>query len=182
MEYKGIKINIVILIIAVVLMIFFAGKFIMTKYNVEQPLLESINNVNGIENVELIDSNGKINIKITVTDDADFYQTYKNVVEITETQLAEDKGNVLINNKTSPALNDIYHKIHFSIYEGIATSQFTKMNSEIEEIAQTSGLKDFKVWIDNNNLYLKMSDGDNYLYKIISRITKNTGVGGEVSG
>ena len=175
MEYRGIKINIVIYIIIVVLIVYFSGNFIINKYNVQKPLLTEIESLENIENVQLLENNDRTKLKIKLNRNAELYDVYLNVKEIATEKIGEDNFNIIIDNQENDNLVNIYFKAHYAIFEGIATNKFTEMNEDIKEIAVKSDLKEYKLWIDSNNLYLKLADEDSAFYHIIPRNSNNRG-------
>ncbi len=175
MEYRGIKVNYVIIIVIIALIIYFTGNFIINRYNIEKPLLSEIVDIEGIKNCQLEESNGITKLIITLNNSADLYQIYHEVNNKATEKLGNDKYTIKINNKENKNLQNVYFKAHYAIFEGIATKKFTAMNENIENIAQENNLMDYKLWIDNQNIYLKLADRETVLYRIISRTGDDRG-------
>ena len=173
MEYRGIKINIVLLIIIIAMILYFTGNFIINKYNVEKPLIDEIKAIEGIEDIELNEENNKTKLKIKLTNNGDLYNVYKNVDNIASEKI--DNYEIVVNNEENNNLQLVYFKLHYSIFEGIATKKFTVMNENIKEIAEKNNLKYYNLRIDSENVYLKLADNNSVFYYIIPRNSDNRG-------
>lgn len=170
MEFKGLKINIIILVAIIVIIAFFTGKHLLEMYNVDKPLKEELLSINGVkDDLILVDNNNKTDIIISFKTGINFYQVYKEVEKTSLEMLGKSFGKIIIKNDSNKKLDDAYYKMHFTIYEGLATNKFTIMEEEFREIAESSKLKNYKIWVDNHAIYLQLSDGISHLYKRIER-------------
>src|SRR6056297_1662138 len=99
MEYRGIKINYVIIIIIMVLIIYFTGNFILNHYNVKKPLHTEITNLEGVEEIALKESNEITNLLITLNKSANLYQLYHKINDIAAAKLGKNMYEIVLNNK-----------------------------------------------------------------------------------
>ncbi len=175
MEYRGIKINIVLLIIVIAMILYFTGNFIINKYNVEKPLIDEIIAIEGIEDIELTEKNDKTKLKIKLANNGDLYNVYKNVDNIASEKIGDGNYEIIVSNKESNKLQLIYFRLHYAIYEGIATKKFTVMNKNIKEIVEENNLQYYNLRIDSENVYLKLADNNSVFYHIIPRNSDNRG-------
>ncbi|MDI3540846.1 MAG: hypothetical protein PWP66_384, partial [Thermosediminibacterales bacterium] len=66
-------------------------------------------------------------------------------------------------------LKDAYYLLHFSLYENIEKGNFTQMYKDLVEISTEMNINEYKITIDNENIYLQLRDNDNSLYRVINR-------------
>lgn len=167
MEYKGIKFNIVILIIIIMIGVFFGGQYLYKIYNIDQPVKKEILEIEGIDNVSIVEKNGQIDILVSLKSGIDFFQVYHKIEEIMIEKLGEQKGIIKVDNEKSKELEEEYYKLHFAIYEGISTREFVKMKESIDQIVNKINLDNYKLWIDNQAVYIQLDNNNNSLYKRI---------------
>ena len=173
MEIKGIKINIVILVIVGILILYFGVQYYNNIYRIEQPLENKLANLNGVEEVNLLSENDKITIDLKFNTNTAIYNTYIQTEKITENILRNEEYEITINNKLNKNLEQIYYDIHFHLYEGAVIGKFTNMIYEIDDIMIEHDFQNYNIYIDNNNIYMELVEKDNYYFKIIS-YQKNT--------
>jgi len=181
MEFKGFKINIIILVVVVVLGLFFSGQHLFKIYNVDRPIKNEILALEQINDVSIIDNNDKKDLLIEFNSGIDFYESYQEVHQIMQDKLGNKSGNIIIteNDQNSKELDDIYYKLHFAIYQGINTGYFVEMEKNIQSIVGINNIDSHKIWVDNNAIYIQLDNNDKSLYK---RIIFNNNIDTEGGG
>ena len=181
MEFKGLKINIIFLVIIAVILVFFAANHLINIYNVNRPLQDKLKSFTEIEDFLIIDVNGQIDLLITFQPAVDFYHLYQEIDKIAADNLGVKKGKIIIQNEGSNKLNQVYYQLQYALFEGLATSEFVDMEKNIREIVTVNNLADYKLWIDNQAVYLQLDDDDSSLYRRIpcnNRFTLSPAGGG----
>ncbi|MFW6281827.1 MAG: hypothetical protein ACOC1O_03415 [bacterium] len=186
MEFKGLKINVIILVIMLVIVMFFFGQYIINIYNINKPLQDEINSIDGINSVQIEKEDNKTNAIVSFESNIHFYDTYREIEKIMDKRLGSNTGQIVINKVAeSKDLKDIYYKLHFAIYEGINTSKFVQMSENVKLIAEKNKINNYKVWVDEKAVYLQLNKGENSLYRRIPNyrsITINSQEGGAEVG
>lgn len=167
MEFKGLRINIILLAIIVVILVFFTVNHLLKIYNIERPLQDRLKSFTEIEDFLLINSNGKIDLQITFRPDIDFYHLYREINQIAAEHLGSKKGKIIVENTDSKQLDQVYYQLQYALFEGMATSQFVTMEKNISRIVKANQLADYKLWIDHQALFLQLDDGKSSLYQRI---------------
>ncbi|MDI3547656.1 MAG: hypothetical protein PWR10_1308 [Halanaerobiales bacterium] len=179
MEFKGLRINIIILVIGIVLLSFFTGQHLLKIYNIDKPLKEELLAIDEINELRLVDNNGKTDIYVSFKPETNFYQVYKEIEDISSKQLGNKRGKIIIMNEPSRELEELYYKMHYAIYEGLTTNEFVKMEKNVSKIVKNYQLSDYKLWVDNQAVYLQLVNKEDSLYR---RIPKNQVVSIRVEG
>lgn len=178
MEFKGVKIYVIIIVIFLVICLYFAGQLLYRAYNIDMPLKEDLMVIEGISNVSLVNNEEKVDLYISFLPDQDFFALYQKIFSIMKDRLGSKSGDIIIQNKDNN-LKEVYHKIHFSIYEGIHTCKFVEMEKNINKIVEKEELDDYKLWVDNDAVYIQLDKNKDSFYKRIpynnSIIVKRTG-------
>jgi hypothetical protein len=101
---------------------------------------------------------------------SDLQSTYSRLDKVVSQQLSPDYRVVLVDRR-SVGLQDALEQCQFSIQEAIATGSFQKMQKTVQQITGARQVNS-QISVDNDNVYLTLSDGDGYLYGVISRTSK----------
>ncbi len=184
MEFKGFKINIIILVIVLVIGLFFSAQYLFKVYNVDKPIKNEILALKGIKDVSIIDNSDQKDLLIDFHSGIDFYKSYQDVNQIMQDKLGSKSGNIIIskNDQENEELDDIYYKLHYAIYQGINTGYFVEMEKNVETIVGMYELDSHKIWVDNNAIYIQLDNNNKSLYKRISynNIILDTEGGGSI--
>ncbi len=182
MEFKGLKINIIFLVIIIVIIVFFIGQYLFKLYNIDKPVIEEIRAISGVKDVRLIDNNEKIDVLVTFEKGIDFFTVYKEIDEILTTKINKQKGNLLIKNEDTGDLDKVYYDMHYAIYEGMSTNRFVEMEKKVKEIAVNHNINNYKLWIDSNAVFLQLeSDGHTLYHRLPYNTTISVRTGGSES-
>ncbi|NLM96694.1 MAG: hypothetical protein GX175_03620 [Halanaerobiaceae bacterium] len=183
MEYKGIKLYIVLIVMLTVISLFFVGKSLYRIYNIEKPIKEELLALNGVGYVDIVKKEGRVDIYLTLLPDQDFFAIYQEIEKTVKNKIGNNSGDIIIlnNDKT---LEDVYHRIHFAIYEGIYTNKYLEMERNVKEIAANEGIKDYKLWVDNDAVYIQLNKNNKSFYKRIpnNKMYISTRIGGDYTG
>ncbi|GMA48733.1 hypothetical protein GCM10025857_00900 [Alicyclobacillus contaminans] len=156
----------VVVIALVSLLVLFGGWWAYRKYNVINPLTESLQHVTGVESVQVNPSSpSSISIQLgPVTDLQTTYQTISRAVE----QVFGSGSSVAmtLEDHRDAALTNIYETDMAPILaEAIQKGEYTQMVAMIQQKAKQLHVT-AKVSMDDQNIYLQLQQGSYYLYHV----------------
>ncbi|KXS43419.1 MAG: hypothetical protein AWU54_1041 [Candidatus Frackibacter sp. T328-2] len=186
MKIKGVKVELVVIVLIISLGLFFGTQYYLNNYRLENSLTEKLTVINGVEKVKIEDANKGKEINLTLVAVDDLQKTYQQINEVLINSIGKNNYSVKLNNSNNEKLNSLYRRMHLSIYESMMTGEFTKMASRLDTISNKLRVKKAEVSVDQNNIYLQLSDNQDYFYKVIEReypgLNKVTFQGGGVNG
>ncbi|MDS1029049.1 hypothetical protein RDV78_00850 [Bacillota bacterium LX-D] len=168
MKIKDLRLHLIIFYTCLFLILLLAGHEVYERYYVQHSLVDKINSIAGVQKVVVIKSKENLTLNITlgtVDDLNSTYQQIKNSIVLPK----KIKTEIKLKDKRNNRLSNIWNESKFIIYEALEKGNFTKMKSDLKIMMGSSGLDKWEVSIDNNNIYVGMYDGSNYLYEIIPR-------------
>ncbi len=151
------------------------GYYLNSRYNIEKPLLTQINSLSSVEDSWMEKQDEIYNINITLGKVENVQEKYKQLDEMAREKLGERQYQIIINKQKNTILDRVYYDIQPIIYEALANSQYVWMKDEIGRIADQEQLE-YKIFIDDNRVYLQFSTGDDYQYYIIDRNSEHEAV------
>lgn len=174
MNFNGLNIKVIAITLVTVLALLLTGNMLYRQLNIVKPLDEFYSKTTQIQDYKIVnDSNGyTITVNLKGVDNLKDFYAY--LEDNTRVLLKNNKFKIeIVNDVIDGKLNDVYNKLQFSVYEGIQTGGYITMNKEIETISETAGVF-AKVYIDDENIYLKLKNNDEELYYVFLRETKST--------
>jgi len=156
LEFRGYKINVIVLVIILVIVAFFSGKYLFNRYNIEKPLINELKEIEGVNDIHIIDNHNKKDIIIVFEKDINFFEVYQEAENVIDSTLSDKLGRVIIKNEEINKMDDVYYDMHYAIYEGVYTKKFVEMEKNIGKIAGIHELDNFKLWINNKAIFLQL--------------------------
>lgn len=139
------------------------------QHRVEEPLADTLLQIEGVGDVELINA-GRKEMEICIVLDAveDLPKTYNRIEEALISTYKEDSCKITLTDNRNPYLEAVYTKIHFALLEGERLGNYEVMSKEIfRQLEQEEGLKNYGLWVDQKRIYLLLATSEGSLYEVI---------------
>lgn len=166
MEFKGIRVKIVLIVFLLVLVIGLVGLYVSHQKRVIEPIKQTFMSVEGVTDVKLEENQIGMGLVLTL-DQLEKLDVTMNQVLSRANQLSIPVQ-LVIEDQPSESLINAYHDMHFIIEEAIILGNFQEMATEIEAIANQYQVG-HRVSIDRDYVYLQLNDQTNYFYHVINR-------------
>lgn len=174
MQWKGIKIPIVILALVVGLASFLGVQWLYNRYNYERPLAKLLGENKEVVNYQLHDQGTQLEVQIKLDKVDNLQKEYADLHQSLQKIVGKRDFKIVLEDQRDETLNSIYYRTRLASYEALERGNFLEMEAYISNLAADEGAQ-AKVWIDQDRLYIQLAHGDSYLYEIIPR-TKMTGM------
>lgn len=150
------------------LFLLFGAQQLFNRFVAFSPLIKTFSQKEYVREVNIKKEAGKINIEIYLKDVDNLANVYQDIQNTVYNILKGRPFNIRILNKPSEFLEDIYtREVQFIIFEGIKTGKFNEMRLKLDKLESKYKMA-IVVFLDNENLYLKMKADNDVLYKIIN--------------
>lgn len=169
MEIKGYKVELVAIVLIICLGLFFGGNYYYKNYRLENSLIEKLAAIEGVEKVEIEDSNQIKEVELNLKQVDDLKEVYQEVDRTLANSFDDTKYRIRLNNSENEKLNFAYHRIHLSIYESIITGKFTSLTGQLDKLKNELDINEAEISVDRNNIYLKLQVDQDAFYKVIAR-------------
>lgn len=169
------KIIVAISSLIVVFAIFFGGYWLYNRYGVDKPLIDKISDISGVKTVEIDKQDQIIMIDIKLNNIDDLQSEYNDIKEIIDTQFEGENYRIKINDNRNQKLKNAYQDIQLSVYQAVANNQFLWLKEQMQNSPELKGLS-YKLFVDENNLYIQIKDGNHALYEVINRQQNKLGL------
>jgi len=165
---KG-KLNGKIIVIVALLSFFcvFLGQFIYNKYYLLNPLEKQLQSLPQVQQV-IIEKTEESVVKVSLTKVSNLASSYQKIEKIVKKKIGK-KAKIEIRGQPNDNLKEIERQMSFSLQEAALLGNYAHMDKKLQEIAQKNKLSKWKVYLDQENIYIQLFDGNNYLYEVVPR-------------
>ncbi|SFV01164.1 hypothetical protein [Alicyclobacillus macrosporangiidus] len=154
----------VIFIVILSLAILFGAWRVYQHLNVVGPLQENLQKVEGVQSVEVEAGNPTV-IHVQLGPVPDLQTAYTDLVHTVSGTISGPES-LLIEDRRSPQLVSAYESLTPTLMEGVASGRYREMIANVADEAKRLGVQ-AKVTMDEHNIYIQLSSGDHYLYKVL---------------
>ena len=179
LQIKGIRVYVVLIVLAITLGVLLTAQYAYQKYNVEQPLFKMYSETKLVNDVKLEDDGEVVKVVLDVKKTDDLKQAYRELRGYTEEIIGQKQFQMELKDKRTKELSDAYYRSQYMIYEALVKGDFSRMATVIEENAGKIEAES-RVFIDSDNIYVEFIKGENYLYEVVPRRNVNTEVSGMI--
>ncbi|GFN23790.1 hypothetical protein [Thermanaeromonas sp. C210] len=161
---------------------FFGGQFVYERFFLDRPVWEELQAEPGVERVKVQRADGTEEVVVELGRVENLEATYRSLEGTLERYYRPGTFQLLITDRRSPALEELWDKGQFAVYEAAVRGNFTAMARELESQARAAGM-DIKLDMDGRRIYVALYQGPYYLYEIVPcRLQGDGAAGGEAAG
>jgi hypothetical protein len=108
-------------------------------------------------------------VRVTLDEVDDLREEVRTLEERASSALRGQPVQIQVRDNRDAALAAAYHSMHFYIQEAVVTGRFSEMNERIASCARQAGLDKYKVFVDDDRVYVQLHLDGRHLYEIVSR-------------
>ena len=162
------KILIFIMALIITFGLAMGGNYLHARYNIENPLLAQIKDLPGVESITIEKKDDLYLLQVSLGYVVNLHEEYKQLVELVRDKLGQEKYQILVEGSDSRELDLVYYQIQPIVYQALANNEFVWMQEQIKLVADKEGLE-YKIFIDQEHVYLQFTHGDQNQYYIMDR-------------
>lgn len=166
MEFRRLKVHVVLIIFAVVLMLGLLGQYFLHQKQVLEPMMAQVAGVDGVQEATLSRRKQKTVVSVFLDDDADLAETMAAVQHVLYSYGKEFALELL--DDPSPTSLRAFQKMMFVLEEAVIQGNFREMETQLSQIADEFG-QEMVLSLDRSYIYVQLKDGAGQLSRVISR-------------
>ncbi|MGD9677077.1 MAG: hypothetical protein AB7V16_01770 [Vulcanibacillus sp.] len=171
---KDIKWSMVLIFMSVSLIILFGGWYLYQENNIKEPITNSINDITGVTVDEIKLDINEIELNLTLEKIDKLQVTYNSILNKLQPYLNNRDLTININSNPSDDILEAWSNSYFSIAEAIELKNFSLIPETVLELKKDYSLDQAICTMDNQNIYIKLQQGESSLYIVIN--TSGNGV------
>lgn len=165
---------------AVTAALLFGARTAWQARQVDRPLLAALEAVPGVEAVRAGRTAGVRVFEVTLGPVTDLQRTYRALDRTIADRLGAPATayRLTVRDDRDEALEAVFFRIHFAVYEAAARSTFTDLAAVVAALDPADGVDRAEVRVDGRRIYLQLHRGDRYLYEVVPRTSPGAGASG----
>ncbi|MGB9660544.1 MAG: hypothetical protein ACPL5F_00815 [Moorellaceae bacterium] len=183
MFFQGWRLHLVLVACLLSAGVLLGGQHVYREFFVQRPLMETLRAEKGVQGVRLERTGNTEKVMVELEPVDSLKQTYLRLEQLLHRFYPDGKVELIVVDHRSPALEQVWGRCQFAVYEAAVRGNFTTMAEEVEKETQEQGVK-LKLDVDRGHIYVALFQGSSYLYEIVPRETPGRGEdgGGEIDG
>lgn len=168
MKNSELKITVIIISLLAVLGTSMLSFHFYQKFMLERPLAEKLSDRPEVEDVSISKQDGKYLIEIKIKQVSNLEKEFTEINTVVKSVLKDKEYDVKIGDRRNQNLEIVFDHIQIAIYDALDNHKYVWLNEELGRYIEPRGMT-YKIFIDDQHLYLQINDGKSYLYTIINR-------------
>lgn len=178
MQFKGYRLEIVIITVIVALLFFFGAQDLYTRFRVEDPVREDLIKVEGVKDIRLVEEDEGIYIQVKFSMAEDFLKSYNLVSSIAKEKLGREYRGIILDIQKPDELKTAIHRLQFPLYHTLLTGDVKGLSKDLQEIKSSLQLDVLNVQLDPKGIFIQIRDGEEEYYQVIPWLKSDKLAGG----
>lgn len=163
-----IKIPVVIVVFAISLTLLLLGQYFIFRPHTLSILEAKFINIPGVKAACVTSSTDGLGLDIELEDNPSLKASYSQILRLAK-QVGIPPERITIQDDRGPILSQALYDIHYSVEEGIATGQFQRMATVVQDELASHNIENYQIWVEQECVYVEMHYGSEHLYQVFPR-------------
>ncbi|MCK8817420.1 hypothetical protein MWH28_08620 [Natroniella sulfidigena] len=161
-------------VLIVSLAVFFLGNYLLNNYRLNSNLTEQLIEIDGIEEVEINQNNAQYRLEILLDQEVEDLQlTFNQLKDQVDDTFEDREYEIEVKADSNEVLEQTGKVADLALHEAITTGEFVKLAERVEDYKEEYELEEAIVQVDNDHIYLTLTEDEAVLYKVVEREQKN---------
>ncbi len=174
MEKGHLKIITVLIVLGISLGLLLGIQKYYNDNYVERPVKHALEQLAFVESVTVNKDTGVYDFKVQIKQAGNIQYEYSKIDGIIANDLKEQEYQITLQDHRSPELKKDLEDLELSIYEAMAKNNYLWLDETFRQAANSNKFS-YKLFIDDERLYIQLADQDYFLYEIIERTISPNG-------
>lgn len=162
--------------VAVSALLLFGGWQAYQQWGVESPFQEVVEKYDGVQQVELEMKSEQVIAKLELEAGADLGQVVRQMKTDGKKWIGQRELKVEVEDLSSEQLNDVWEEALFSVAQAMENKQYTEITTALDALQEKYPHVMANTDLDDNNVYITLSDGQASKFIILPRVPQKLGV------
>ncbi len=170
MKNGQLKVVTVLIVLGVTLgLLLFAQKYYNSSF-VERPVIKALQEIKFVDNVNVSKLEDVYYFKVQIKQVGNIQYEYNKVNDVIKDNIKGKDYQLDVGSKPNEKLQNELEYLELSIYEAMAKNNYIWLDEIFRQAAKQDSFT-YKLFIDEQRLYIQLADQDHFLYEVIERST-----------
>lgn len=166
MSMRNIRWEYVLLWAFLALMVFTFAQYSYRIFRIERPLEKCLSEDPDVLRTDIKTVQNKTAIKVSLRYVDDLSLTYKRIEDAVQDIIGQQDYEITLNDDSNEVLEEAYDSIHYYVEEARLRGNFGAMANQSNLVLRDMGIDEFKLTVNDNNIYVQLRLQDKYLYRV----------------
>ncbi|MGG6311962.1 hypothetical protein [Paenibacillus macerans] len=162
--------------VAISALVLFGGWFLYRQWAIERPLENIVNSYDGVKNVQLELKPDELAVKLDLAPGTDIGGLVRQIEKDGKAQIGSRSLKLDVVDNSSPALDELWEEALFTVAQAMENKQYTQINAALKRMEQSNDQITAKAEMDDENVYVTLTDGQASKFVILPRTPERMGV------
>ncbi|EHB64451.1 MULTISPECIES: hypothetical protein [Paenibacillus] len=165
------KLRIVPIMLTVVIsaLVLFGGWFLYQRFAVQSPLADVVSQYEGVKSSHIDIKQDAVSLKLDLAPDTNLQGLVQHIKREGKSVIGSRELKIQVEDHSSEALDEWWEKAMLSVAEAMDNKQYTNIQKSLDRLAAGTPNLSAKATIDDNNVYISLSDGKSGKFIILPR-------------
>lgn len=165
------KLRIVPIMLTVVIsaLVLFGGWFLYQRFAVQSPLADVVSQYEGVKSSHIDIKQDAVSLKLDLAPDTNLQDLVQHIKREGKSVIGSRELKIQVEDHSSKALDEWWEKAMLSVAEAMDNKQYTNIQTSLDRLAADTPNLKAKATIDDNNVYISLSDGKSGKFIILPR-------------
>ena len=181
MNWHGLRWPVVALAFAGSLLAIWGGQHLVNQYDYQVPLQQAVAADKSVTSFTVSDQGQSTIYQVRFQPGGNLEEEWQGLNNILAAKTGGHAYRIEPLDNPDPTLTQVYYNSQYAIYDALARGTFQAMAEQVQTQAKAAGVT-AGLWVDDQNIYLDLSDGGHYLQRIFPRPTVAGSGNGGING
>lgn len=156
--------------------VLFGGWFLYQEWAIERPLENLLKDVEGVSQVQLDIQPKELGVKLDLVPGTDLGAVIRHLEQDGKKQIGTRELKIDVADNASPELNELWENAMFAVAQAMENKQYTEITAALEQMEQDHKELKATAEMDNEYVYITLTDGQSSKFIILPRTPQRMGV------
>ncbi|MNI32833.1 hypothetical protein D3C76_182930 [compost metagenome] len=162
--------------VAVSALLMFGGWYAYQQWGVESPFEKAVEKYDGVQQIQLDMTKTQVVAKLDLASGSNLGDIIRQMEEEGKKWIGDRELKVEVTDQSPQSLNDVWEEALFPVAQAMENKQYTEITATLDELQQKNDLLAAKADMDENNVYITLTDAQGSKFIILPRAPQKLGV------
>ncbi|MFX4260833.1 hypothetical protein ACOBQJ_01405 [Pelotomaculum propionicicum] len=168
MQWKGLKLHVIIFSLLIGIALIFGAQWMYQKYNINGPINKVLSANQAVKSYQVSSEGGTLLVSVHINSEADLMVPYQEIRKDLEQVMGGKSFIFILSDDRDGTLEQVWYRCQYAVYQAQVQGSFVEMAEVINREALAGG-SEANINIDQEYIYLRLRHQNHTLDEVIPR-------------